>query len=129
MERYEDFRENGWRSYEDCAKVISFFLKRKSGEQPVSGKVHVPVEAPVVSYDKSYELSLVIRLVKDKMMTKRLTRTPSGQKKRLTMRKEFLSMKPYEIYDWVSLINEIRNALRDGEDSILLSNQEIKMIS
>ena len=129
MERYERFREEGWKSYEDSAKVISFFRKRKQGEQPVSGKIYTPLNERIPTYDKSYDIQLVIRLMKDKMMTKRLTRTPSGQKKRLTPRKDFLTMKPYDVYDWVSLINEVRNAIRDGEDSILLSNQEIKMIS
>lgn len=128
MERYEKFRDGGWRSYEDCAKVISFFRKRKSGDQPVTGKVYVPTETRETLYDKSYCVNLTTRLIKQKLFTKALTRCKDGVKRRVTYRKDYLAMPEYNKYTWISLLETVRNAIRDGDEMVLLSNEEVKLL-
>ena len=131
MERYETFRQEGWKSLpEGNAKVISYFVKRNSTDPPVTVREHKPtVEALVKPYDRLYDITLVIRLMKDKMFTQKLTRVSKGVKRRITLRKDFLAMKPWDVYDWVSLQEEVRFAVRNDIDEILLCKKEVDMIS
>lgn len=111
----------------DYPNIISFFCKRSPNDkQEYTSTVFKPTEP---SYDKSYELSLVIRLVKEKVFQKRLKTVSKGIKKRVIPKKSFIDMKEYEIYDWVSLMTEIRYCVLNNEETILLSNKEIAMIS
>ena len=128
---YEWRRECLWRDVSDqddegYANIISFFCKRSAQEKQQYSSVEFKPHETL--YNKSYDVQLVIRLIRDKMMTKKLTRCPDGVKRRLTMRKEFLAMKPYEVYPWVSLQEEVRYAVRNNEESILLSYEEERMI-
>lgn len=129
MEQYERFRKEGWRSYEDGAKVVSYFIPKSRNNVDIKTTgVKIPVNRPQSVCEKPYDLTLVIRLMKDKMFTKKLTRTPSGTKKRLTPRRSFLDMKEYDKYTWISLMEEVRYCSRNGEDVILLSKDEISLL-
>lgn len=127
---YERRRELLWRDVKEkddlgYPNIINYFCKRKQNHKENS---YVEFKPPVEHYDKSYDLSLVIRLMGDKILLKKRTKLPSGAKKRITPRKDFLNMKEYEKYAWISLINEVRYATLNGEGTILLSNKEIKLI-
>ena len=127
---YERRRDLLWRDIKDqddlgYPNIISFFCKRKQGQKENS---YVEYKPSIERYDKSYDINLVIALMKNKMLLKEATRLPSGSKKRVKMRKSFLEMKEYEKYTWISLQESVRYAVRNGEETILLSNKEIKIL-
>ena len=127
---YEYRRYNLWKTVKEeddlgYPNIISFFCKRKNGQKENS---YVEYKPSIERYDKSYDINLVIALMKNKMLLKEATRLPSGNKKRVKMRKSFLEMKEYEKYTWISLQESVRYAVRNGEDTILLSNKEIRLI-
>lgn len=126
MQQYEQFREHGWKSYDDCAKVFSFFRKTKPNEPLVDLSLKTlpsKWEQPTIKCS----LELVIHLMRETMFTKRVS-TVNGRKIRKTYRKKFLDMKEYDIYTWVSLIEDVRFASRNNENFIYLSPKEKKLI-
>ncbi|AUR92296.1 hypothetical protein NVP1170O_183 [Vibrio phage 1.170.O._10N.261.52.C3] len=111
---YERFREEGWKSYEDCAKVISYFCPRKSSESEVSGK---EMTLRQESFWKDVDIHKAFRAYKSCMATQ----------KGLT-RKKMLSLKPHETYAWSALLEYLRVSWREGEKVVTLSSREFEML-
>ncbi len=110
--------------------ILHPFVKRTERENRAQTLYTNKVkQVPETAYDKSYQLSLVVRLMKERMFTKKLTRCSDGTKRRLTPRKEYLNMAPHEEILWISLQEEVRFASRNGEERILLSYQEERLIN
>lgn len=113
--RLEFFREQGWRSYPDCGKVVTYWCKKTQGQEyEVSGKVMKP---PEVNFDKEVKLSYVIQRLKEGLYTKK------GE-----LRKKYIDFPNYMSYSIESLMLEANRAFLEKEETILLSWQELKLL-
>ena len=108
---------------EEYPTSISFFVKKSGNE--VTGKV---MEVYEENFDKVYDTNTVVRMITNTMFTKKLTKLKSGKKKRLTPTQKFINMPPWDEYTWVSLIEEVRYAVLNNIDTVLLSNKELKLL-
>ena len=99
-------------------KVISFFCKQNGF--PVSGK-----EAKVK--ETTYPIEMPIKeafiLIQDLMMTKKLTKG-----KRETLRGSMERLQPHETYLLGCLLNHLREAYMDSEESVLLTYKEYYLL-
>lgn len=126
-----DFRDDWiWSDIKDdddigYPKVISFFCKRLNNQPEISGKV-MQIREEV--FDKVFDTKTVVRMITNVMFTKKLTKLKSGKKKRLTPTKKFLDTPEYDHYSWVALIETVRYAVLNDEDTVLLSNKELKLL-
>lgn len=102
---------------------ISYFVK-KSGND-VTGKV---MQVYDIDFDKVYDTQTVVRMITNKIMTKKITKLKSGNKKRLTPTQKFITMPPWDEYLWIALIEEVRYAVLNNIDTVLLSNKELKLL-
>lgn len=87
---------------------------------PITGKVFTPPES---DFEVMYDLDKAMSLVVDKLFTKKFTRGV-----RCTPRKEFLEMKEYETYMWISLLDYLRQCKRENSNKCLLSRKEIAIL-
>lgn len=127
-QRYEDREKKIWvemttrdEGDENNHKVYSYFKKQDKGQRvTIKSKVFCPPES---DFTILYDLDKAIALVQDKIFTKKLTRG-----RRVTMRKDFLDMPPYETYTWLSLMDYLKQCKREGSKKCLLSKKEVAMI-
>lgn len=112
--KYEKFREEGWKSYEDCANVVSYFCPCRENEVEVSGKIK---QLPEICFDKQVDIRQAFDMIKTQMMTKQ------GK-----LRKKMVDIPEWEVYAWGSLLHELRRAWQDGESMVFLSWKELKML-
>lgn len=106
MERYENFRENGWKSYEDGANVISFFVKRESNQPAISG---IEFKPPETHFKHVFSVSGAITLLEYKMRYKR-------------------NYKAWEVDVYSGLWNYLEQC-RDGDyKKCLLSGKELNIL-
>lgn len=108
---------------ENYPTSISYFVKKSGNE--VTGKIMQVYEE---NFDKVYDTDTVVRMITNVMFTKKLTKLKSGKKKRLTPTQKFINMPTWEEYIWVSLIEEVRYAVLNNIDTVLLSNKELKLL-
>ncbi|CAL9979558.1 hypothetical protein VPHF99_0241 [Vibrio phage F99] len=88
--------------------------------KPVTG---VEFKPPESDFTILYDLDKAMSQMTDKVFTSKLTRG-----RRVTARKEFLDMKPYEQYDYIALMEYIRQCIREGSKKCLLSKREWGML-
>lgn len=124
--KIEWFRENGWKSYEDCADVVTFWCKKSHGQKyDINGKVFKP---PETHFDKVCKVNDAMALLQDKLFTKRLTRTSSGKKVRSTYSKVFLDTPECLYYDYLALMHYFRQVVAEGKETCILSYKEWVML-
>lgn len=118
--KYEKFRDLGWKSYEDCAEVISFFTPHdmdltnkdtafikdyNNNKLPkgvnINGRVKV-VQKP--DYKATMNIKEAFTRVQELMCTK------SGG-----LRATMTKLKPWEVNDLASLLHHLRSEWVDGE--------------
>lgn len=104
---------------------VSFFCKRLNNQPEITGKV---MELREEVFDKVYDTNTVVRMMTNKMFTKKLTKLKNGKKKRVTYLKSFLDMEEYDKYSWISLIETVRYAVLNDEDVVYLRQKEIKLL-
>lgn len=114
MKDYEKFREEGWKSYEDGAKVISYFCKREANQPEVTG---IEFKPPETVYEQLWDTDKVIALLKDKMLTK------SG-----TVRKKIFDKPEWEMYNYAALFHYLTQAKQEKANKVLLSKKEVAML-
>ncbi len=132
--KYEKFRDLGWKSYEDGADVISFFCQHEldlsnkekdfiadynKNKLPkgvdINGRVKV-VSKP--DYKVEMPIQEVFSLIKGLMVTK------NG-----TLRKSMDNLKPYEANTLASLLHYVREEWRFGErGNVILTFQEYYLL-
>lgn len=114
MKDYEKFREEGWKSYEDGAKVISYFCKREANQPEVTG---IEFKPPESHFEQVWETKKVIALLKEKMLTK------SG-----SVRKKILDKPDWELAQYAALYHYLSQAMKEKSNKVLLSKREVVMI-
>lgn len=127
-QRYEDREKGIWK--EMCTndegdvnkhKVYSYFFKQDRGQRvTITSKVFQP---PEQDFTILYDLGKAMGQVVDKIFTTKLTKG-----RRVTMRKDFLDMPPYDTYTWISLLEYLRQCRKEGHTKCLLSKKEYSMI-
>ena len=88
--------------------------------KPVTG---VEFKPPESDFTILYDLDKAMGQVVDRIFTKQVTRS-----RRITMRKEFLDMPPYDTYTWISLLEYLKQCRREGHQKCLLSKKEWGML-
>ncbi|CAM0063423.1 hypothetical protein VPHK460_0251 [Vibrio phage K460] len=92
--------------------------------RPRKPVTRVEFKPPESDFTILYDLDKAINQMTDKVFTSKLTRG-----RRVTTRKEFLDMKPYEQYDYIALMEYLRQCKREGGyNKCLLSKKEWGMI-
>ena len=100
--------------------VISYFVKRNSNEPEIKGIVK---QLTPVNYDIIVDTKWVMEKIQDILFTKRVTKG-----RRITLRKDVETLKPYQVYNLSSLCHYARQAHSEGCKSMILSWQEKKML-
>lgn len=108
---------------ENYPTSISYFVKKSGNE--VTGNV---MKVRDIEFDKVYDTQTVVRMITNVMFTKKLTRLKNNKKKRLTPTQKFLNIPPWDEYLWIALIEEVRYAVLNNIDTVLLSNKELKLL-
>ena len=107
-------RENpDWETFpEDWVKTYKEGRPRK----PITGVTFKP---PENDFTILYDVSKATSQLQDKIFTKKLTKG-----RRVTMREGFLEMKSYEQYDYIVLMEYLRQCIREDSKKCLLSKRE-----
>ena len=113
-EKYEEFRESGYKSYEDTAKVISYFCKSSEKDPPITGKIF---KVPEINFNKNVDINKAFNAIKSRMCTKKGA-----------LRKSFENLPPHEVYDWSALLHYLRKEYKDGKKTVDISYKEYRML-
>ncbi len=108
--------------------TVSYWLPKTRGQSYDIASWNV-FKPPVYDFEVLMDTKKVMSLLVDKLFTKAKTECRDGKKRRITPRKEFLEMKEYDKYSWISLLDYVRQAKRENAKQVLLSKKEIAMIS
>lgn len=109
--KLEYFREEGFKSYEDCAKVITYWQPKSRGQQfNITGCVK---KIPDVNYDKLVNRKWAVSQLKNKLYT---------QKGKL--RQKYIDMPQWISYLVSSLMLYFNQCTKEGSVNVLLSWQE-----
>lgn len=100
--------------------VISYFVKRNPNEPEITGKIKL---TPETHYDKVVSTEWAIKAMQDLLFTKKKTKG-----RRITLRKAAEQLKPWEEYNYLALIEYLREAHSGGFKKVLLSWQELKLL-
>ena len=108
--------------------TISYWLPKTRGQSYDIASWNV-FKPPVYDFEVLMDTKKAMSLVTDRIFTTTRTMCSDGKKRRITPRKEFLEMKEYDKYSWISLLDYIRQALRENAKQVLLSKKEYSLIA
>lgn len=108
--------------------TISYWMPKTRGQSHdiCSWKVFTP---PVHDFEVLMDTRKAITQMQDKIFTKKRTMCSDGVKRRITVREDFLAMKAYDQYDWIALMDYLRQAKRECSKKVLLTRKEAAIIA
>ncbi|CAH9014626.1 conserved hypothetical protein [Vibrio phage 424E50-1] len=108
--------------------TISYWVPKTRGQSYdiTSWKVFKP---PVYDFEVLMDTKKAMSLLVDRIFTGTRTVCSDGKKRRITPRKEFLAMKEYEQYDYIAIMEYLKQCTKEGSKKCLLSKKEASIIA
>ena len=127
---YEYRKAHLWKAYDKeegetgGMKLISYFDSPSEIRKMVKGVTgKIMVIAPP-NYSIKVNTKEAGKLLTDKMYTAKKDK----KGRRVILRTEFLEMKQYETYDWIVLMNYLRDAIKSDCEFVMLTPKEFAII-
>ncbi len=108
--------------------TISYWLPKTRGQSYDIASWNV-FKPPVYDFEVLMDTKKVMSQLLDKIFTKAKTECRDGKKRRITPRKEFLEMKEYEQYDFIALMEYVKQCTKEGSKKCLLTRKEAGIIA